>query len=65
MRSCKIRPGDVVLEIGPGTGNLTTFLLRAGAFVTAVEKDRKLVPLLKDACKGVGAGESWELWRQR
>lgn len=30
--------GDVVLEIGPGTGSLTNVLINAGAMVVAVEK---------------------------
>lgn len=34
-----IRPGDKVLEIGPGPGALTSELLARGAFVTAIEKD--------------------------
>lgn len=33
-----IEQGDVVLEIGPGTGSLTNVLLNSGAFVLAVEK---------------------------
>lgn len=33
-----IQQGDVVLEIGPGTGSLTNILLDSGAFVLAVEK---------------------------
>lgn len=37
-----IVPGDVVVEIGPGLGTLTTALLEAGAEVWAVEKDRNL-----------------------
>ncbi|MEO5959634.1 MAG: 16S rRNA (adenine(1518)-N(6)/adenine(1519)-N(6))-dimethyltransferase RsmA [Opitutaceae bacterium] len=37
-----IRPGDTVVEIGPGLGTLTTALLEAGAHVWAVEKDRTL-----------------------
>lgn len=37
-----IEPGDAVLEIGPGPGALTEQLLKAGAEVTAVEKDRVL-----------------------
>lgn len=40
--------GDVVLEIGPGTGNLTAELLRRGARVVAVEKDRELLPVLAE-----------------
>ena len=37
-----IRAGDVVVEIGPGLGTLTSALLEAGAHVWAVEKDRSL-----------------------
>src|SRR5688500_14983646 len=33
---------DVVVEVGPGLGTLTTALLEAGAQVWAVEKDRSL-----------------------
>jgi 16S rRNA A1518/A1519 N6-dimethyltransferase RsmA/KsgA/DIM1 with predicted DNA glycosylase/AP lyase activity len=33
-----VEEGDVVLEIGPGTGSLTSALLQAGATVFAVEK---------------------------
>jgi 16S rRNA (adenine1518-N6/adenine1519-N6)-dimethyltransferase len=39
VESAAIRPGDLVLEIGPGPGALTTALLEAGAHVTAIEKD--------------------------
>jgi 16S rRNA (adenine1518-N6/adenine1519-N6)-dimethyltransferase len=41
------RPGDRVLEIGPGRGALTGALLRCGASVTALEVDRDLVPGLR------------------
>lgn len=34
--------GDVVLEVGPGLGTLTSALLEAGADLWAVEKDRTL-----------------------
>lgn len=37
-RAAGVEEGDVVLEIGPGTGSLTNVLLNAGAFVLAVEK---------------------------
>lgn len=39
VETAEIQPGDQVLEIGPGPGALTAQLLRAGASVTAVEKD--------------------------
>ena len=44
----KIQSGETALEAGPGTGALTEHLLAAGARVTAVEKDRRLIPLLKE-----------------
>ncbi len=37
-----IKPGDTVVEVGPGLGTLTSALLEAGAEVWAVEKDRQL-----------------------
>lgn len=44
----RIRPGDRVLEIGPGLGPLTEVLLAAGARVLAIEKDRRLIPILRE-----------------
>ena len=44
----KVSMGDDVLEIGPGRGVLTKELLKVGARVTAVEKDRELVVILKE-----------------
>lgn len=43
----QIRQGDRVLEVGPGRGALTAELLARGARVTAIEKDRELVPALR------------------
>ncbi|CAN6271247.1 unnamed protein product [Urochloa humidicola] len=43
-----VEDGDVVLEIGPGTGSLTAALLEAGATVFAVEKDKHMATLVKD-----------------
>lgn len=37
-----VKPGDVVVEVGPGLGTLTSALLETGAEVWAVEKDRQL-----------------------
>lgn len=42
------RPGDAVLEIGPGLGLLTGGLLDLGAQVTAVELDRALAGFLRE-----------------
>lgn len=42
LELAEVRAGDLVIEIGPGLGTLTTALLEAGAEVWAVEKDRTL-----------------------
>lgn len=48
VRAGHVDVGDEVLEIGPGYGTLTEYLLAAGASVTALEFDDSLVPgLLK------------------
>lgn len=41
------KAGDVVLEVGPGTGTLTEELLARGCFVVAAEIDRGLAELLR------------------
>ena len=41
-------PGGTVLEIGPGLGALTRPLLERAARVVAIERDRDLVPILRE-----------------
>ncbi len=41
------RPGEWVVELGPGVGTLTGALLRAGARVIAVERDRDMIAVLR------------------
>jgi 16S rRNA (adenine1518-N6/adenine1519-N6)-dimethyltransferase len=45
-------PGNLmdhhVLEVGPGPGGLTRALLRAGARVTAIEMDKRALPVLEE-----------------
>jgi 16S rRNA (adenine1518-N6/adenine1519-N6)-dimethyltransferase len=45
-------PGDLsgghVYEVGPGPGGLTRALLKAGARVTVVERDRRCIPALEE-----------------
>jgi len=43
-----VRPGDTVVEIGPGLGTLTSALLETGATVWAVEKDPTLAGHLRN-----------------
>jgi 16S rRNA (adenine1518-N6/adenine1519-N6)-dimethyltransferase len=47
-----IAEGDPVLEIGPGIGTLTQGLAEAGAEVTAVELDRRLLEVLGKTLEG-------------
>ncbi len=48
VRSAGIAKDDVVIEIGPGKGALTRFLLTTGARIEAVEKDNVLFRLLSE-----------------
>jgi len=47
-----IQPSDVVLEVGPGTGNLTVKLLEKAKQVIAVEKDPRLAAELLKRVQG-------------
>jgi 16S rRNA A1518/A1519 N6-dimethyltransferase RsmA/KsgA/DIM1 with predicted DNA glycosylase/AP lyase activity len=60
VQAAGVQPGDRILEIGPGTGNLTVELLRAGASITAVEKDRSLADKLQEQFEGEGNLEVFE-----
>lgn len=44
----EVKEGDIVLEIGPGKGALTTELLKNGAEVIAIEKDREMKEVLEE-----------------
>ena len=50
--AAELAEGDAVLEIGPGIGTLTQALAETGADVTAVELDRRLLPVLDKTLEG-------------
>ena len=62
VNSAKLQKGDVVLEIGPGTGFLTRKLLdkaeKVGAKIIAVEPDETMIELLsKEFEKEISSGK--------
>lgn len=52
VSAANVAQGDPVLEIGPGIGTLTQGLAEAGAEVTAVELDRRLLDVLGKTLEG-------------
>ncbi|MBI2064242.1 MAG: methyltransferase domain-containing protein, partial [Candidatus Yanofskybacteria bacterium] len=51
VEGAEVGPEDVVLEIGPGTGNLTLKLAKKAKRVIAIEKDRRLIEELQEKFK--------------
>ena len=51
IEAAKLSKNDTVLEIGPGTGNLTIELSKRVKKVIAVEKDKRMVEVLKEVLK--------------
>lgn len=47
-----MRPTDKVLEVGPGTGNLTVRILEKSKHVTAVEMDPRMAAELTKRVQG-------------
>ena len=48
IEAAHIEKGEIVLEIGPGTGILTKRLLESGANVVAIEKDARAEEVLRE-----------------
>ncbi len=55
VRLADVGPGSHVVEIGAGLGSLTLALAETGASVTALEVDRHLLPVLREAVAGCPA----------
>ena len=49
--AAKLTKDDIVLEIGPGLGSLTQELVKKSKKVIAIEKDKRMVKLLKNNLK--------------
>jgi 23S rRNA (adenine-N6)-dimethyltransferase len=52
VERAQVRPGDSVLEVGAGTGQLTAALVAAGAQVVAVERDHHRAATLRRRLEG-------------
>ncbi|KAK4748454.1 hypothetical protein SAY87_015040 [Trapa incisa] len=52
VASSSVEEGDLVLEIGPGTGSLTNVLINAGVTVLAIEKDPHMASLVNERFAG-------------
>jgi 16S rRNA (adenine1518-N6/adenine1519-N6)-dimethyltransferase len=53
IASADLKPNDIVLEIGPGIGTLTRELAKKVKKVITIEKDKKMVEILKETLKGI------------
>ncbi|MCX6731485.1 MAG: 16S rRNA (adenine(1518)-N(6)/adenine(1519)-N(6))-dimethyltransferase RsmA, partial [Candidatus Parcubacteria bacterium] len=53
IKAADIKPNDIILEVGPGKGILTEALLKTGAKIIAVEKDKRFVDFLREKFSGV------------
>ena len=61
MDKAGLKPTDVVLEIGPGTGNLTMKLLEKAKKVVAIELDPRMVGWVDDIGGWVAWAWRWEV----
>ena len=53
VRAAEVEAGDVVLEVGPGAGALTTLMAVTGATVIAADIDADMVMLTEEATRGM------------
>src|SRR5712671_3359525 len=55
VEAAELTPQDKVLEIGPGLGPLTALLLANAGEVLAIEKDARLVEVLRERFESPGS----------
>jgi 16S rRNA (adenine1518-N6/adenine1519-N6)-dimethyltransferase len=53
VKTADVKPGDVILEVGPGAGALTSLMAMTGATVVAVEIDPSMAALTAEATHGL------------
>jgi len=53
VQGAELSKEDHVTEIGPGAGALTVLLARSAGSVTAVEIDKRLIPMLQEVTEGL------------
>ena len=53
IETADIKNDELVIEIGPGLGTLTEFLLQKASKVICIELDEKMVNILKDRFKRI------------
>lgn len=57
VQKAHLKQSDHVLEVGPGTGNLTVLILKAAKAVTAVEMDPRMAAELTKRVQGTPEGK--------
>ncbi|KAF2134593.1 dimethyladenosine transferas-like protein [Dothidotthia symphoricarpi CBS 119687] len=57
VQKAHLKQSDHVLEVGPGTGNLTVLILKAAKSVTAVEMDPRMAAELTKRVQGTPEGK--------
>ena len=54
VRAIDPKPGDRLVEVGPGRGAITVPLLRQAGTLDVIEIDRDVIPTLEQNCRGAG-----------